>query len=224
MPRLVMFEGIPGSGKSTTSHAIANRFTAVVGACGWALEEDPDHPFFGPDIRRQHRSASFADLCIERWREAARSSVPKPWVLDGCALQSTVRFMFEQARPLHTIEDYWLRFNDAVAPADPRLVYFRHRNVESFLRSHTVVARASVWDKIAAHIATTPRARTLEGHQHDLPIEFWVRYSALCDSLIDQATVPVLNLTVEQGWDSVEDLTSQWLGLIPATGSHESEP
>jgi hypothetical protein len=214
--RLVMFDGVPGSGKTTTSRAIADRLQAAGEDCGWAREEDPWHPFFGREVRRQHDRVDYGDICLQRWKKVTESCASQTWARDGCALQSTVRFMFEQARTATAIESYWQRFNETVDAAEPRLVYFHHRDVEQFLRTHTVRVRSDVWHNICAHVVGTPIGRLLEGEEVDTPIEFWVRYASLCDHLVGHSAIPVLNVDIEHGWASAEPLTLNWLGLAHA--------
>lgn len=212
LPSLVLFEGLPGSGKTTTSRQVAASYRAEGLTCRWALEEDDLHPAFGRDVRRQHRRPDYDDICIRRWQYLVERACEGPWLLEGCAFQSTVRFMFEQAWSLDRIEAYWRRFEAVVAAVGAVHVHLVHPDPESFLRSHTMAVRAPVWSKIAQHVERTPAGRALAHEGVDEPsVEFWVRYHGLCCGLLAASSLPVLTLDTHDGWDQAADRVVQWL-------------
>jgi hypothetical protein len=209
---VVLLEGLPGSGKTTTSQQIAAVYQQRGESCVWLLEEAKDHALFDADVRRQHRRADYDDICLARWgRLLDRSDGPQRLVLDGCALQSTVRFMFEQNWPMSRIESYWHRFERRLAPIAVAFVYLRHQDPASFIRGHTRQVRANVWAKIAAHVEQTPAGRALASKGFDAPVEFWVRYAQVCDDLVAQTRLPLLQLDISGGWENVVPDTMTWL-------------
>jgi len=44
---LILVEGFPGSGKSTTAQWLARQWQQTGRACRWFYEEQPDHPVVG---------------------------------------------------------------------------------------------------------------------------------------------------------------------------------
>lgn len=214
--KLILFEGVPGSGKTTTSCALVEALAVDGHSFHWALEEDPDHPFFGVNVRSLHREPQYDQLCLRRWRAVVDDCEHRSWVLEGCALQSTVRFMFEHRWDMSNIERYWRRFGQIVEEAGVALVYFRHDDVDAFIRGHTQIIRSSVWEKISDHVRATPRGAELAQAGLDVPFEFWTRYANLCDRLVDEATFPVLNLGVEDGWSDALPSVRRWLQTLPA--------
>lgn len=213
---LVLFDGVPGSGKTTTSRQVSEAIAASGVECSWALEESGDHPFFGPAVRSRHREPDYGDQCIKQWRRAVEQTEGKVWVLEACALQSTVRFMFEEDWDRSSIEKYWAQFVEVVTAVPVRFVYFRHRDVERFIRSHTVSVRADVWEKISGHVVGTKMgSRLTDEGVNEVPIEFWVRYGHLCDDLVDRFDLPVLNVDVGAGWDLATTKILEWLATRP---------
>ena len=210
-PRLVLVEGIPGSGKTTTSEALADAYEARGLDCGWAVEESADHPFFGREVRRRHREDDYDDLCIDRWRAVVDASRSRTWILDGCALQNTVRFMFEQCWDHARILDYWQRFEEVVEPTGVRIVHLRQDRPEAFVRDHTMVVREAVWAKIERHVRSTPVGQEIAREHDDVHVEFWVRYARLSRDLVDRSSLPVLVLDVGDGWSATVDDATNWL-------------
>ncbi len=209
---LVLFEGVPGSGKTTTSRALAERYREEGREVGWALEEDREHPFFGQEFRRSHRSHGFPRRCLDAWEQVASACAEHPWVLEGVACQSTVRFMFEQELPEWEIDAYWDDFVAIVRPADPLLVHLLPGDVKSFICGHTKTVRSDVWDKISTHVLSTPVGRRLDAGGSDTPVDFWVRYSELCERLIDRSDLPTLVVDVGAGWAGIDESVAAHAG------------
>ena len=196
---------MPGSGKTTSSRALAERYRDAGSEVGWALEEDREHPFFGQEFRRSHRSPGFPDRCLDAWRQVTSACAEHPWVLEGVTFQSTVRFMFEQDVPEREIDAYWDDFLTIVRAVDPLLVYLRPGDLRSFISEHTTTVRSDVWDKISKHVMSTPAGRRLNARGIDAPVEFWVRYSERCEQLIDRCDLAKLVLDVGPGWAGVDE-------------------
>jgi hypothetical protein len=201
---LVLVDGVPGSGKTTSSRALAEHYRAVGSEIGWALEEDRRHPFFGEELRRSHRSSDFPDRCLDAWELVAFACGEHPWVLEGVMFQSTVRFMFEQDVPERVIDAYWDDFVTIVRDVDPLLVFLRPTNVRTFITEHTATVRSDVWDKISKHVLNTPAGRRLDASGVDAPVQFWVRYSERCEQLIDRCDLATLVWDVGSGWAGID--------------------
>ena len=210
---LVLFEGVPGSGKTASSQALAERYRGAGGEVGWALEEDREHPFFDQELRRSHRSPGFPDRCLDAWQHVVAASAEHPWVLDGVAFQSTVRFMFEQEVPEREIHAYWGSFVGIVAAADPLLVHLRPGDVRSFVREHTTSVRSGVWHKISTHVRGTPAGRRLAAAGIEAPVEFWVLYSELCERLIDGCDLSTIVVDVASGWSGIDEAIASHAGF-----------
>ncbi len=213
LPSLVLFEGLPGSGKTTTSHEVVTLYAARGVAYEWTSEEDKDHPFFGPEVWRLHRRSDYDEICLARWQHVVDSCEGRGWVLDACAMQSTVRFMFEQCWSFERIAGYWRRFEDVVAPIGAVHVSIAPGDPEAFVRLHTMNVRAGVWPKIARHVETTPAGQRLAAAGCDaVAVEFWVRSSELCNELHDRSRLPVFVLDPGDGWVHAAHDVMGWLG------------
>jgi hypothetical protein len=213
-PPIVLIDGLPGSGKTTTAREIAAGLRLRGVSCEWEREEARDHPYFGSEIRRQHRRPDYDQICIDRWQLLVDSPEPIWRVFDGCAMQSTVRFMFEQDWPIDRIESYWRRFEQTTR-GRAVLVYFTHPAPAAFIRTHTTRVRGDDWPKIADHVRGTPAGRRLEREGASASVEFWVHYRRLCDRLIARSTLPVLTIDVGNGWVQVTDSVLAWLDARP---------
>jgi hypothetical protein len=215
---IVLFEGLPGSGKTTTSQELAAVYLRRGTPCVWVREEAKDHPLFGPAVRRLHRQTDYDEICLARWRGLVDSPDQPPLILDGCAMQSTVRFMFEQNWALDRIESYWQRFEQSTRGLRVALVYFTHPRPDAFIRDHTMHVRGNSWPKIARHVEQTPAGRGLVEAGYDAPVEFWVRYRQMCAALLARTSLPMLKLAASNGWRHLRVRCVSWLyGMQPAS-------
>lgn len=191
LPRLVLVDGLPGTGKTTTAERVFEGLRGRGIDCAWAREEAKPHPVFGPGILAARRQPEFPALCIEAWTRFV-AQTDRICVLDGAALQSTVRFMFEQRVADVDITAYWQAFETIVAPARPVLMYLRDPNPAQRLRRHAIRERGREWyEKLADHVARTPAGRPFRHLGVDGFVEFWVRYGALCDELLAASELTV---------------------------------
>lgn len=188
----MLVEGLPGSGKTTTAERACARLRARGIDAQWVREEARDHPVLPVTIRGRNRSPDFPELCLDAWASFVRRMGDATWVLDGCAMQSTVRFMFEQALPEDEIVRYWQWFESIVLPVGAVLVYLRHDDPERRLREHTIPERGRDWyDRVWRHMAYTPGGRRFRHQGVDGFVAFWLRYGELCDRLVASSRLPV---------------------------------
>jgi hypothetical protein len=215
--RLVLVEGIPGSGKTSTAEWIAGWLEGRGIAADWSREERHDHPVIDRPTLRTSREPGYADRCIARWRDFAsavrRSRKPQVHVLEGCFFQSTVRPMLEHEHPLSETHHYTTETVRAIATLSPRFVYLRAPDARQFLEAHVVSRKGvDIVSKIAAYTETTACAR-----KHDwvgLPgmIEFYARYREVCDALLADTALPTLEIDTSNGdWDRVRQRIASWL-------------
>ena len=110
-------------------------------------------------------------------------------VLDGYALQSTVRFMYAHRLDATTIESYFSAWQ-ALAP-DTTIVYLSIKNPEQHCEA-VLAERGKSWsDKLYRYTARTPLgvANGLQGKPGFT--KFWSDYQRLCLNLLEDARVPV---------------------------------
>ncbi|MGQ0825700.1 MAG: hypothetical protein ACT4OX_11875 [Actinomycetota bacterium] len=193
--RLVLIEGLPGSGKTTAAARICARFEQRQIPALWTREEAGDHPVFPPGLRAAHREPDFASRCLDAWAQFVEQPDDRVRVLDGCAFSAPVRFMYEERVDRAEIDRYWRAFEALVAPVSPVLLYLWHPDPACLIREHTIPTRGIDWyDKAADYVARTPAGRRYRHLGVGGFVEFWVRYGALCDELIAQTRLPVERL------------------------------
>lgn len=197
--RLLLIEGVPGSGKTTAAKEICWLLTSNGVRATWYLEEAVEHPIHPRVLTRLCDAPDFADNCLMRWESfvGQMRSRPEMHIMEGSAFQSTVRFMMEN--DVGGIENYFSKFVDVVKPLAPAMIYLRPSDVVENSR-YISDLRGDEWAKKVAEGEThTPYAvrnnlSGLEGMH-----VFWQEYACLCDSLLSLWTLPRHTIRFEPG-------------------------
>jgi hypothetical protein len=196
---LILIEGLPGIGKSTLADRLCEFALRAGCASEWHLEEAVEHPVHPHSLGALRSEADYSLRCLQscqRFADTVRSETTLH-ILEGSALQSTVRFLMEQERS--GVADYFERFEEIVRPLNPAFIYLQPENANSHSRG-TAAHRGPGWtNKVAAYIEQTPYARRRalqgEGGMH----RFWTDYAQLCDVLVDRLSMPVFKITAAPG-------------------------
>jgi hypothetical protein len=200
---LWLLEGLPGSGKST----MADRLCVLARKSGydaiWYLEESGDHPVHSKSLKETRRDAGlFIETCLEAWLRFTKKCQTDGTVhiLEGSAFQSTVRFMMEDR--LVAIDDYYRRYEEIIAPLNPRMIYFRSQTPLQHSRA-TSDFRGNVWtEKVSNYLENTKYSRHKGLTGLNGMHRFWEDYAALCDKLVSVSKMPVKIIEIVPGdWE-----------------------
>jgi hypothetical protein len=215
--KLVLIEGFPGSGKSTTARYLAARLEAGGLAVSRYLEDQLDHPLnVGGPLHPSGKTtgeAFFArytvDSCIgeslERWRDFVTSAEGSPSVrvVESYPIQSSVRLLCQLDADPSRIRDYARQVNELIAPLAPVLVYLDSRDAIETLQTVGLV-RGEAWMAYAIAVMTNcPYAwnRHLSGLEG--AVEMVRAYQHVVEELLAESPLPRLVLSNCRGqWDS----------------------
>lgn len=181
-------EGLPGSGKSTAAARLAELLLADGQPAAWYVEEAHDHPVMPRARRALCRESNFAQICLNAWRLHSATRQERLTILDGYALQSTVRFMFEQRHSKVAIERYFAAWQ-ALVPAQALVYFWVASPAEHF--AAVVADRGENWSRKLYHwVASTPVGKASNWRGEDGFVEFWQQYQDLCLMLVNDAELP----------------------------------
>ena len=212
MRTTIHFEGVPGSGKTTASE----RFCTILKSNGidasWLLEEAPNHPIIPKEKRALSREYDYPQNCLDAWLTFLKSS-NSTVVLDGYALQSTVRFLYANRIARTQVEDYFNRWQE-LAP-ETTLVYL---SVENPSKHYDVVLaeRGDEWSrKLYKYVEHSPIGVANGYRGRTGFLEFWSNYQQLCHELLDAAYVPVYFISARSWRDDDLKVLAAQVGLLP---------
>ncbi len=226
VPRFVFFDGLPGSGKTTTAQRIWLHLRRLGRPARWWFEHEVGHPIFDDDQVRVARAqggvepnAIFA-RAVDHYAAltAQLRASDETVLLESTLFQSAVGTQVLMDLPVAEIERHFVQAMAAVAPLRPALVYLRPPDVGAALRA--IARKRGDWfpEFAVAHMANTPRGRRMGLKTYDDAITVFEEHRTICDRLLPR--FPGERLTLDPsagGWPRLMRDVTQFLGLPPMT-------
>ena len=212
--QLLLIEGVPGSGKTTTAKEVCRLLSSIGFRANWYREEAAEHPIHPRSLTKLRDGPDFAKRCLKQWDlfVGQVQQGEELHIMEGSAFQSTVRFMMENN--MDGIERYFSEFVNVVKPLSPAMVYLRPNDIVKNSR-YICKFRGEDWaTKVSKYETHTPfsirhNLSGIEGMH-----EFWKEYANLCDSLLPLWTLPSHTIKFEPG-DWQHHISEVW-GFLEA--------
>lgn len=212
MRTTIHFEGLPGSGKTSASVRFCRLLKSNGIDANWWPEVASNQPIMRKEECALVRQYDSPQNCLDAWLTFLKSS-SNTAVIDGYALQSTVRFLYANRIARKQIEDYFQRWQELAT--ETTLVYIPVENPHEHYKV-VLEERGDEWSrKLYRYVEHTPIgvANRLQGRTGF--IEFWSNYQQLCHELLDAAYIPVY-LIGSRSWDDDDlEVLATKAGLLP---------
>jgi thymidylate kinase len=227
--RLILVEGLPGSGKSTMGQFIESQLADHCIPVTWWYEEQKNHPLYvfndGPSIRQvvddifSGRHQTVIEAALHRWRAfAARVQESDGIViLDSCLYGYLTWTLFPADVSTSVIAAYVDEVEAILRPLNPSLIYFYQADVALAL-TRVGLARGGEWsDDMVRRHTSTPYAKRgrlvgVAGY-HD----FWRSYQALSNELFERSALDRIKVEASAGeWGRYRSEVMEFLELSVA--------
>lgn len=230
MGKIVFFEGISGSGKSTTGHLLTLHMQSNGHAAEWIYEHKFHHPLYvdrdiqmarGDDSRKYH---SIFNDSLSNWRAMAEKLAQSDEVkiFDGAFFQMSVGTMLLMNIDPVEIRAFVVEVCKIIAKLNPTIIYLGQENTQRAVLSMLEERGSDFSAFIVSRISGSPYAS-----EHGLSgveglTEFFVHYSQLIESIMEaSAAEPEFNLTIVQldkssfSWPEINAQLSDTFDLPP---------
>ena len=204
MARLILIEGFPGAGKSTTAQFLARLLARRGALVRWVYEGEVPNPLVPTAPAGGYESwEQFVEMRVQRWRAfaAAAADADITIIPESALLQLPVFTMLRRNVEASVIRGLIPRLVEAVAPLRPTLVYLGRRDPEAAFRA-LGESRGLSW--LLHHAGDSvgyafTQARGLSSFGGLLA--YWRAHAELCDAIVQALEVPKLVLEVgPDGW------------------------
>lgn len=130
--KLILIEGLPGSGKSSTTAFLGESLLRNGITCSWFLENDENHPIALLDFALKDLSSKLLPL----WEAFVRDTRQNQsiTIIESRLWQNTSLFMYMAEYPIEEIVELQERVNEVLAPLSPILIYLYQPDVNEGLR------------------------------------------------------------------------------------------
>ncbi len=152
--QLILIEGFPGAGKSTTTRYLGEALRQRGAACRWYLEEDTPHPIDcnGFEIK------GLTEKMIPLWTGFTAQTLQEPLItlIESRLWQNTALFMYMSNCTVDEIAELNRQQAQALAPLSPALIYLDQPDTEAAMH-RLYTTRGEEWIQWALD-KTTPYA------------------------------------------------------------------
>lgn len=130
--KLILIEGLPGAGKSTTTAHLGKLLQNYHFPCHWFLEDDEPHPIACLDFEIKELTEKMVPL----WQNFTAHALPESHVtiIESRLWQNTALFMYMSENEVDDIANFNQHVYQVLAPLAPVLIYLDQDNVERALR------------------------------------------------------------------------------------------
>ncbi len=168
--KLILIEGLPGAGKTTSSVHLGSFLKKQGIACRWYLEKDDHHPI---DCRT-FKLKDLAQKLPPLWSAFVEQTVQENiiTIIESRLWQNTALFMFMNEHPTDEIVEVHQLVWKELAPLTPTLIFLYQDDIEIALnRLYTVRSK----DLIERDIQTTSQYKWFQSRGLK-DMEGWVRF------------------------------------------------
>jgi hypothetical protein len=222
-PKLVIFEGIMGSGKSINTLQLADRLNASGRSAIGITEGVTPHPIrFDWDVPWDEMPAAhLAKSAVARWEAYAEHALGSETisVVDGQLFHGNLTSLFLLEAHIDLIRNYVRDITIAMAPLRPLLIYFHQTDVDEAIR---LIGKERGEDWVNYQInwkLESPYAKRrglvgLEGL-----ISLYRDYRALTDRLFDDLDIPKISIeNTPRAWATYDAIIDRALMSAPQRG------
>lgn len=220
-PRLVIVEGIMGSGKSTTTLNIANRLeVSGIPAIGITEGVDP-HPIrFDWEVPwSEMPPAELAKAGIAKWRAYVDTSLTQARIsiVDGQLFHGGLTALLLLEADADMIAAYCREIVAVIKPLSPLLIYFHQGDIDSAIRLVST-QRGETWVNYQVKWKLeSPYAKRRGLAGLDGLIALYREYRGLTDRLFADLDIPKISIeNSRQEWAAYDDIIDRGLMNVNA--------
>jgi len=191
--KLILIDGITGSGKSTTAHFLARQLDLNQISAQWFHEDQSDHPLIYPyadvdTLDDPQQVLKFMDTYPKQWELLVQRIIDEDriYIIESYFLQNSIRPLFQNNLDKETVTIFFHTIVEIIMPLHPLLIYFHQENAEMAIR-RLWRKRGVAWKNGFIHIdKKTPYVLTNKLEGEKAVLDLWTHYQKFTNQLVAQ--------------------------------------
>jgi len=182
---LILIDGLPGAGKSTTAQFLALQLERQQIPVRWFYELEPNHPIHAFHVWSRKGPERFIETTIENWKAFAHANArtSRVNILESTFFQSTVRLLLQSDVPPARIQQYALHAARTIEALRPVFIYLPSADVAAALQE-ICKHRRKMWEQYVIQVIDSSfysKHRNLRGFEGT--VRFFQDYQQLTNRL-----------------------------------------
>ena len=199
--RIVLVEGFPGCGKSTTAQWLAHQCRAAGYRAEWFYEEQRPHPLSRETPGTDSSWPEYFSERLRRWWALADKAMSSDSVniLESAWLQVPLFLTLRQDLDRGVIQTFIRKTVEAMRGANPMLIYLSQPDPEGGMKS-LFERRGMAWAlSHATRSDASPFCRNRDISSIDGLLYYWREHSAVSEEIVRESGMPTLVLDPSEG-------------------------
>lgn len=199
--KLIIVEGLTGSGKSIMAHFIARQLGYNHIPVFWVHEGEDPHPIM---VDVETSIEDYMAVMLGRWSAYVEriGSSNEVCVVEACFFNNLIETLLIQNLPRAKIIQYADRLVEIIVPLNPTLVYLVQADLEKALERNFKNRGAGFQEFVIKLTTDTPLARERGWVGYDGMVKFWDEFVSLTDELFHRSGMRKLMIDNSAGnWE-----------------------
>ena len=202
---LILIDGIPGSGKSTTAQLLCLNLRKQGYQARWIYEQEMPHPIYDPEELAQAMEIGFPkahaihDRALSNWKNLVLSlkETREIVIMDGLLFQTTLGSLLLGGEDRKKSIDYILSIQNVIHDLNPVFIYLYQKDIAKALR-WICNRRGQAFEALLIHKI----ANTFYGRKHGIydftdVVEFFQDVKEIIDFLFSALRMPKISIETD---------------------------
>jgi len=225
MKKLILIEGLPGSGKSTTAQWLHHSFRESGLASRWFYELSEHHPLSLPSDEGKSSVSHLLSVSVDMWKRFIRSEMNEydAVIIDSGFFQKNIMYMMNVNIGTKTIQNYARQVEALLSDCDTHFIYLDDGDAHTHMR-RVFQARGKRFQKVLTEWTNNTDYSTSKGYTGLAGgLKYWADYKDLCDYMYKKSQFRKIEIGVNTGpWAEHYQTLSRFLNVSNVDNSKGS--